>query len=177
VQRVRDRWRRTRTGLVVPVPTGRWWSPVEPTGVPGGTVREVDPADLVGLRRAVLRDGRADLPASYPWDSEPSTLHLGMVTPGEQVVGCVTVRVDPWPGFASLHLVLMAVDASWRRRGVGRALVGTVQESATAAGLDVWAAARTGALDFYRELGFTPAGDVFVAAMDLPHRRVLWRHS
>ena len=158
-------------------PTERWWGVVQPVAIPVGTVRVVDLDALVGLRRAVLRDGRDDLPAAYPSDSAPSTLHLGLVGAGGPVLGAVTVRRDPWPAHATLHLVSMAVDAGWRRRGIGRALVGTVQDVATAAGFDVWAAARLAALDFYRELGFRPAGDVFTGAMDLPHRRVLWRRS
>jgi GNAT superfamily N-acetyltransferase len=91
------------------------------------------------------------------------------------MVGGVTVLVEPWPAYATLHLVLMAVDPGWRRRGVGASLVRTVQAAATTSGFDVWAAARTSALDFYTALGFRPAGDGFTGAMDLCHRRVVWR--
>ena len=160
-----------RAGL----PGPRWWEPLGPVATPHGVLGVVDPADLVGLRRAVLRDGRTDLPAAYPTDADPSTLHLGVLGPDGRPVGGVTVLVEPWPGYATLHLVLMAVDAGNRGRGVGASLVRTVQAAASAAGLDVWAAARTGALDFYRGLGFRPLGDEFNGAMDLPHRRVLWR--
>jgi ribosomal protein S18 acetylase RimI-like enzyme len=153
----------------------RWWEPIEPVATPAGVIRVVDPAELVALRRAVLRDGRPDLPASYPSDDEPSSLHLGLMTPVGRLAGCVTVLEEPFPGFASLHLVLMAVDPDLRRQGVGRALVGAVQGSAAAAGRNVWAAARLTALEFYVALGFTAMGDVFTGAMDLPHRRVLWR--
>ncbi len=153
----------------------RWWEPFEPVATSTGVIEVVDPADLVTLRRTVLRDGRSDLPASYPTDDEPSTLHLGIIAPGGRIVGCVTVLEEPLPGFASLHLVLMAVDPDLRRQGVGRSLVSVVQESAEVAGRNVWAAARLTALEFYSALGFTAMGDVFIAAMDLPHRRVLWR--
>ena len=156
--------------------TVRWWDPVPPSPVAGGTLGEVAPSHVVDLRRAVLRDGRLDLPAAYPTDDEPSSLHLGVRSQDGPVVGCVTVLADPLPGRASLHLVLMAVDPGWQGRGVGRALVGTVQDVASAAGLDVWAAARTTALAFYGALGFRPLGDGFDGAMGLPHRRVLWHH-
>jgi GNAT superfamily N-acetyltransferase len=154
----------------------RWWEPFEPVATTVGTVHVARLEDLVPLRRSVLRDGRTDLPASYPTDDEPSTLHLGLMTPDGVLAGCVTVLTDPLPGYASLRLVLMATDPDHRRQGVGRALVGTVQGSATAAGRNVWAAARLTAVDFYRALGFTAMGDDFTAAMDLPHRRVLWRN-
>ena len=126
------------------------------------------------LRRAVLRDGRPDLPASYPFDAEPSTLHLGVITPDGTAVGGVSVVVDPLPGFASLRLALMAVDPAFQGRGIGRHLVLAVQDRAGAAGLAVWAAARLSALDFYTGLGFRARGDVYVGPMDLPHRHVLW---
>ena len=153
----------------------RWWEPVGPREVPGGVLGVVDPEELVDLRRAVLRDGRADLPAGHPTDHDPSTLHLGVVSPGGRVVGGVSVRFEPWPGFATLQLVLMAVDGDLQGRGTGASLVEAVQGAATVAGYDVWAAARLSALGFYRRLGFHPMGDVFTGAMDLPHRRILWR--
>ena len=158
------------------MPRARWWDRVPSAPVAGGVLGEVVPADLVDLRRTVLRDGRDDLPASAPTDDAPSTLHLGVRSPDGSVVGCVTVLADPLPGRASLHLILMAVDPAWQGRGVGRALVGTVQDAATAAGFDVWAAARSSALAFYAALGFHPLGDTFDGAMGLPHRRVLWHH-
>ena len=166
--------------MTVPWAPARWWEPLDAgPGPPGGTgagpVGLVGVGALVGLRRAVLRDGRTDLPAAHPANLEPSTLHLGVAAFGGRTVGGVTVVVEPWPGYATLHLVLMAVDPGWRRQGVGASLVRTVQAAATASGFDVWAAARTGALDFYAALGFRPSGDEFTGAMDLPHRRVLWR--
>jgi GNAT superfamily N-acetyltransferase len=161
--------------MTVPAMSDKWWEPFEPVATPRGEIGVVDPADLVALRRTVLRDGRPDLPASYPTDDDPSALHLGLVMPDGALVGCVTVLEEPLPGFASLHLVLMAVDPDLRRQGVGRLLVGAVQKSAEAAGRNVWAAARLTALEFYGTLGFATMGDVITGAMDLPHRRVLWR--
>ncbi len=154
---------------------GPWWtaerSPARPTDDPV----EVAASRLVPLRRSVLRDGRLDLPASYPFDGEPSTLHLAVVGHDDVVVGGVTVLVDPLPGAASLRLALMAVDPAHRGRGVGRALVEEAQALASGAGLAVWAASRVGALPFYLQLGFRPRGDTTIGPMDLPHRTVLWR--
>lgn len=152
-----------------------WWEPLPVVSAAAGSLGVVDPAALVDLRRAVLRDGRPDLPAAYPSDLAPTTPHLGVADDGGRLLAGVTVRVEPWPGFATLQLALMAVDPSVRRRGVGASLVRAVQGAASLAGFDVWAAARLTALDFYRALGFRPMGDEFTGAMDLPHRRVLWR--
>ena len=151
-----------------------WWEPTGPRSTPEGVVREVRPEELVALRRAVLRNGRTDPPSEHPDDHRVTSLHLGLEDPDGGVIGGVTVVVNPLPGFATLHLVLMAVDPGHRRRGIGRLLVEQVQEHARAAGLSVWAAARVTALGFYVDLGFRPIGDDFVGRMDLPHRRVLW---
>jgi len=156
-------------------PTAPWWRARPPAATPEGILAEIDASRLVDLRRSVLRDGRVDLPASYPTDGEPSSLHLGVSAPDGTVVAGVTVVVDPWPGFATLRLALMAVDPGFQGRGIGRCLVEAVQERAEEAGLDVWAAARVGALGFYTGLGFVSRGDAYVGPMDLPHRRVLWR--
>ena len=152
-----------------------WWAPTDPSDTPVGRLAEVDPGRLVPLRRAVLRDGRPDLPASYPSDGDASTLHLAVVDSGGEVVGGVTVVVDPLPGAATLRLALMAVDPAYQGRGVGRALVTSVQDRAAKAGLAVWAASRVSALPFYIRRGFRPRGDAYTGPMDLAHRRVLWR--
>ena len=153
-----------------------WWTPIAPRSHAEGDLVEVDPRRLVDLRRRVLRDGRDDLPATYPFDGLPSTLHLGMVATDGSVVGGVSVRIDPLPGYATLHLGLMAVDGGRRGRGIGHALLGVVQGEARASGLAVWADARVSAIGFYEDLGFRPMGDVWTGPMQLPHRRILWRH-
>jgi len=56
------------------------------------------------------------------------------------------------------HLLLLAVDPSWRRRGIGAALVGWLEESALVAGIgQVWLEARVtnhAARAFYAHLGY-----------------------
>ncbi len=151
-----------------------WWATTGPLDTGMGRLAEVAPGRLVPLRRSVLRDGRPDLPASYPSDEDPSTLHLAVEDRDGRVVAGVTVLVDPLPGAATLRLALMAVDPAYQGRGVGRALVTSVQERAAGAGLAVWAASRVSALPFYGRLGFRPRGDIYTGPMDLPHRRVLW---
>jgi ribosomal protein S18 acetylase RimI-like enzyme len=62
------------------------------------------------------------------------------------------------------HLNLLAVDSRWQRRGLGRRLLGWLEQSAITAGtfsvcLEV-RARNPVALLFYRELGFEEAGRV-----------------
>lgn len=56
------------------------------------------------------------------------------------------------------HLLLLAVDPSWRRRGIGAALVGWLEQTALVAGIgEVWLEARVtnvSARAFYAHLGY-----------------------
>jgi ribosomal-protein-alanine N-acetyltransferase len=65
-------------------------------------------------------------------------------------------------GDDAAHLNLLAVEPGCRRRGIGRALVGWLEETARVAGtfvirLEVRAGNR-GALGFYRSLGYRETG-------------------
>ncbi len=67
----------------------------------------------------------------------------------------------------------MAVLPSWRRKGVGRALLlGLLELAAQRPGQAPFLNAQTSALSFYRNLGFRPRGGVFMEA-GIPHRRMV----
>lgn len=65
----------------------------------------------------------------------------------------------------------LAVRASWRRRGVGRALMQRCHDIAAANGLaSVWCNAQDRVLPFYTSLGYRVTGDVFEEAGIHHHR-------
>lgn len=67
------------------------------------------------------------------------------------------------------HIGRMAVAAAWRGRGVGRALLDTLLEAASARGMAVQQLnAQTHAAGFYRPFGFVDDGDEFMEA-GIPH--------
>lgn len=71
----------------------------------------------------------------------------------------------------------MAVLATWRRRGVGRAMLAFLEEEARRRHLDgLMLHAQLTARDFYRSLGYHAAGPIFVEA-GIEHvemRKPLW---
>jgi aminoglycoside 3-N-acetyltransferase I len=82
---------------------------------------------------------------------------------GDRVVGGLRAHVLPMTTSERSELFLydIAVVPAQQRRGVGRALVAALRETAAAEGIDVvWVPADnedTHALDFYRALGGEPA--------------------
>ncbi|MCL2504308.1 MAG: GNAT family N-acetyltransferase [Coriobacteriia bacterium] len=75
-------------------------------------------------------------------------------------------------GDAERQLRQMAVASEVRRRGVGRALVGRLEEDARASGTGlIWLNARETAIAFYERLGYSCVGDMFVSELTkIPHR-------
>ncbi|SDJ10858.1 Predicted N-acetyltransferase YhbS [Frankineae bacterium MT45] len=156
----------------------RWWGEQIRRRQGHLDVTETDVETIEPLRRAVLRDGRADLDARTPEDDRPSTLHLvATLLPDRQIAGCLTLIEQPFIDDSrrvNLRLVLMAVDPQVQHGGVGTLLVGAAQTVAAGAGCGIWANARDSALGFYARLGFVVSGDGFIGAMNLPHHRIYW---
>jgi GNAT superfamily N-acetyltransferase len=76
---------------------------------------------------------------------------------------CVQRRrtAGPW---AELLLMEMGTHADYRRLGIGRALIGAMEDWMRAHGVrDVWVPANTSAVGFYRKCGFaTDEGEILV---------------
>lgn len=132
-------------------------------------------ADLLDLRRRVLRDGRDHPPAAHPGDEREGTVHLAARVDDAAVVGCVSLIREPrsFEGVeVPVQLVLMAVDPSVQGSGVGALLVAEAQS--IIAPDAIWAAARSTALGFYERCGFTVVSDEYIGRMHLPHYDVVW---
>jgi len=89
---------------------------------------------------------------------DPATLAIAVGRPGVNAF-CITEFGDQ-----SAHLSLLAVEPSWRRRGLGRALVEWMLASARVAGLESihveMRSTNLHARAFYRALRFQDAGIV-----------------
>jgi GNAT superfamily N-acetyltransferase len=140
-------------------------------------VEAVPVAATYGLRRKVLRDGRADADVAFPEDDRPGAFHLGAFSDGRLVaVGSFSPEPTPLrPGRRAVRLRAMAVDPDHQGRGVGRILLEDGVARLRAEGAEVlWAHARDTALTFYRRFGMEVVGDGFVIPeLGLPHHVVL----
>lgn len=135
-------------------------------------VRRADVAEILPLRRAILRPGYPDDASDYAEDDQ--AVHIGAWDNGT-LVGCATVFADPWPGPppepAAWRLRGMAVETSRQGSGVGALVLAEAIGAARAAHAPlIWANGRSSALGFYERHGWRVAGEQFNASdTGLPH--------
>ena len=135
-------------------------------------VRRAEVAEILPLRRAVLRPGYPDAASDYAEDAQ--AVHVG-AWDDALLVGCATVFADPWPGPppepTAWRLRGMAVEPGRQGTGVGALVLAEGVAAARAAGAPMmWANARSTALGFYERLGWRVAGEEFHASdTGLPH--------
>jgi GNAT superfamily N-acetyltransferase len=145
-------------------------------------VTRVSAADVLDVRRAVLRDGRTDVPADFPEDDGPRAIHVGARRPAAApprqtpLIGVATLFPSPRPDEPDAwQLRGMAVLPEHQGQGIGGALLAEgarlVKE---AGGSQVWAHARNTALGFYERQGWKVVGDSYeYGVMRLPHHLVV----
>ena len=134
--------------------------------MPEFTVRRADWRQdhdaLAAVRRTVFIDEQR-VPEEMEWDAHDAvSMHWLAEDAAGRAIGCARLLPDG-------HIGRMAVLATWRGRGVGRALLAAVLDWARARGhTQVALSAQTHAMDFYRRAGFETVGDVYDEA-GIPH--------
>lgn len=140
-------------------------------------VRPITAEETWPLRLAVLRPGRPIESARFPGDDAPGTRHFGAFRNG-QLLGIASLyaaEMPARPGELAFQLRGMATAPEARGLGLGRALVHACIEFARESGVRlIWCNARTGAVGFYRKLGFEVFGNEFEIADVGPHFRMAW---
>lgn len=132
-------------------------------------IKLVEPERIIDLRWRVLRPTRPREAARFAVDPEPDAFHLAALV-GERPVGCVTFFPEPYDGEPGWRLRGMAVEESFRDRGIGGQLIerGTA-EVADRGGALVWCNGRTSAARFYERHGFERRGEEFTVVPSGPH--------
>ena len=134
---------------------------------------DADRAEAMRIRVEVFVDEQGVPPELEPDEYDADALHLLAVnTDTGEAVGTARI-VDKGNGVAKIGRV--AVEKSWRGRGIGEALMWYAMSAALAAGrtkaiLD----AQVPVIPFYERLGFVAEGPVFDDA-GIPHRRMTRR--
>lgn len=135
-------------------------------------IREGELAEVVPLRRLVLRPGQEVRPSDY--DRSPGIRHVVAVD-GRTVVGCASVYPSPYEGEpAAWQLRGMAVAPELQSSGIGaRVLLGAIDIVRAAGAPLLWANARVTALGFYERLGFEVVGEEYLyGPLELPHKLI-----
>jgi GNAT superfamily N-acetyltransferase len=133
-------------------------------------VRDAAACELIDLRHQVLRAGLPREEGIFAKDDDPATLHVGAFA-GDRNVGCATMMQEAYKGQPAYRLRGMAVDPDFHRLGIGRRMLdlleSRVRESKHATFL--WCNARTPAVPFYEQLGWTIVSDEFDIPTAGPH--------
>lgn len=140
-------------------------------------VRAITAEATLPLRLEVLRPGRPIESAKFQGDDAPSTRHFGAFRDG-RVLGIASLYLTEMPerrGLPAFQLRGMATAPEARGIGLGCALVQACIGFTRQKGAHlIWCNARTGAVDFYRRLGFEIIGNEFEIPDVGPHYRMLW---
>jgi len=138
-------------------------------------VRPITAAETLPLRMSVLRPNRPVDVARFPEDDAPTTRHFGAFRDG-QLVGIASLlraEMPERPGMPAIQLRGMATAPEVRGQGFGRALILACLAFAREHGRPLlWCNARTGAVGFYRKLGFEIVGTEFIVPDVGPHFRM-----
>ncbi len=121
-----------------------------------------DEVGIARVRRLVFIEEQA-VPEGREWEAlDPDCAWFVACGPDGEIVGIVRLTPDARIG-------RMAVLASWRRQGMGAALLASALDTARRQGYSgVRLSAQTHALPFYARYGFQPEGEVFQDA-GIPH--------
>lgn len=106
------------------------------------------------------------VPRELEWDEwDERSEHAVALDEGSNTIGTARLLPDGRVG-------RMAVLLSWRRKGVGAALLDALLQRARDKGMpEVVLHAQTHAVGFYRRFGFSPKGDEFLEA-GIPHQEM-----
>lgn len=138
-------------------------------------VQQINAAETVPLRHAVLRPGRPVETALFPGDDLQSTKHFGAFRNGQLlcIASLFEAKLPEEPDIVALQLRGMATAADAQRTGLGRALVLGCAAYARKKGAQLlWCNARVYASGFYSKLGFEIVGQEFDVPDVGPHFRM-----
>lgn len=145
------------------------------------TVRHLLPGDEEALMGLTAVDHRfehdpatsststpLDFEAARDFLADPSVLYW-IAEHDEQPIGmlhCYVLRLPHAGNPREVLLYDLGTDIDWRRRGVARSLVETMQNHMVAEGMnEVWLGAVLTAVDFYKACGFVSSDEQFMEKM------------
>jgi GNAT superfamily N-acetyltransferase len=133
------------------------------------TIRLASAAEVLPLRRAMLR---ADMPmeeAKFWNDDAPDTLHGGAFLE-DRCIACATLLRESFNGEDACRLRGMAVDSAYQSRGLGTDVLEFLLKQAMQTGVRLfWCNARVPAVNFYKRMGWEIQSDIFDIPTAGPH--------
>lgn len=135
-------------------------------------VRRVDAAQLLDLRRRVLRAGRPEADVTNADDDDANARHFAGLLGERIVVSASFFAADGPVGPGARQLRYMATDFDVQGRGLGLAVLAIAEGTLASEGVrTLWANARDSALGFYRRAGWrvVEGSEHMSAETQIPH--------
>lgn len=130
-------------------------------------INRVSASEIYDVRHRNLRHNQPRGSEQMPGiDDAPTTIHLKLCV-NDVGVGCATFMVEQNQD-CRWRLRGMAIDAEYRRQGLGQKLIQFFLDMQPEAG-GIWCNARVSAMDFYSSCGFIAEGDEFDIPPIGPH--------
>ncbi len=134
---------------------------------------------ILNLRARELRAGKPLEAARFAEDHDPDTMHFAACV-AERVIGCLTLIKTHTGTSPSWQLRGMATEKAWQHKGVGKGLLffaeGRLRAHASAqpdiAEARIWCNARTGAVSFYKRMGYKTVSEEFHIENIGPHYKM-----
>ncbi len=141
--------------------------------------RETSAEAILALRARELRAGKPIDSAHFPEDNDPETRHFSACI-GDRMIGCLTLIKTSTGAYPAWQLRGMATERNWQHKGVGKQLLlfaeDRLREHASAqtdiAGARIWCNARTGAVSFYKRMGYKTVSEEFHIDKIGPHYKM-----
>ena len=136
-------------------------------------IRRGTTAEIIDLRHEILRTGLPRELAYFDGDDEPTTIHMVAERAGK-IVGCATMLQRRWEQRPAWQLRGMAVKPALRGMGIGSKLLNDIERLAIARKFSkqFWANARTPAVKFYQDHGWTVVSEEFMIEHAGPHVKI-----
>ena len=129
-------------------------------------------ADLLILRRDVMRPGMDISNVMYSGDNDVSAIHLG-VEIDNKIIACVSAFEEKNPDLTQerqYRIRALCVDENYRMKGIARMLFNKIIEEVVAKNAQAaWFTARTHLVKFYNSLGFKEYGEEFLIPNSCMH--------
>jgi predicted GNAT family N-acyltransferase len=136
-------------------------------------IQQIELEKIIDLRWKILRAGQPRESAIFDGDREPTTHHFAAIDEN-RVIACATILQRPWRNHPAWQLRGMAVDPTFRRSGLGAALLAEIDRFVVtnSHSRQLWCNARTSAVAFYTKFAWQTAGKEFVIPTAGPHMKM-----
>ena len=127
-------------------------------------IKEISSKETYAVRHPVLRPGRPIEDCFFEYDDDSSSIHLALEMQGRivSVLSAMPIQCSYFLEFKAMRLRGIATLEGHQKQGYGSKLLKFAEALLKAKGIELlWLNSRVKASEFYKKLGYEPAGELF----------------